>query len=74
MKKIQPEDLAALPHKMAVKKPIAIKVYEMHEPFEVQTMEGAVRGKAGDFIIVGVRGEMYPIDRAIFFETYAWEE
>lgn len=54
----------------AMKKAIAITVIEMNEVFEVETMEGWLRGKSGDFLAIGVRGEMYPIDRDIFFETY----
>ncbi len=29
-----------------------------------------VDGEPGDFLMVGVRGEMYPCDRDIFLETY----
>lgn len=56
--------------KLAVKKPIKVEAREMPEPFQVQTMEGILVGKEGDFLITGVKGEMYPIDRKIFFETY----
>jgi hypothetical protein len=33
-------------------------------------MEGTLNGKAGDWLMVGVEGEMYPIDREIFEKTY----
>jgi hypothetical protein len=33
-------------------------------------MEGILRGKAGDFLMVGIHGEMYPIDQDIFNKTY----
>ncbi len=56
--------------KKAVKKPIPIKCFQIHEPFEVETMEGILHAKAGDYLIVGVRGEMYSCDKAIFEETY----
>ncbi len=54
----------------AVKKPIAVRCFQMEEPFEVETMEGTLKGKAGDWLMVGVQGEMYPIAREIFEKTY----
>jgi len=47
-----------------------VRAKEMLEPFAVETMEGTMRGKAGDFLMEGVRGEQYPCDREIFLETY----
>jgi hypothetical protein len=40
------------------------------EPFTVDTLEGEHSGKAGDYLAVGVHGEMYPIDAAVFDATY----
>lgn len=37
---------------------------------EVKTLEGVLKGKAGDYLIEGVRGELYPCDKEIFEETY----
>ena len=54
----------------AVKKPIPIRCIQMQEPFRVETMEGTLEGKAGDFLMVGIKGEMYPCDKKIFEETY----
>ena len=54
----------------AVKKPIPVRCFQLSEPFEVETLEGTLRGKAGDWLMVGVQGEMYPIDREIFEKTY----
>jgi hypothetical protein len=42
----------------------------IHENFEVDTLEGKSRGKAGDYLAVGAHGEMYPIDKAVFEETH----
>jgi hypothetical protein len=52
------------------KKPVVIEATQMPEPFEVETKEGTMRGKAGDWLITGVRGEKYPCDDGIFRETY----
>jgi hypothetical protein len=52
------------------KKPIVIKAVEINESFEVNTIEGNMKGKPGDFLIIGVQGELYPCDRQIFIQTY----
>ncbi|MCP4540631.1 MAG: hypothetical protein GY832_26130 [Chloroflexi bacterium] len=57
----------------ATKRPIVITAYEMPEKFQVETLEGTMDGKRGDFLIVGVEGEMYPCDRAIFEKSYTVE-
>ena len=49
----------------AIKHAIQIK-----EPFIVTTMEGPLKGKAGDYLMIGVDGEKYPKDRDIFERTY----
>lgn len=53
-----------------VKRPIQIRAVQIFEEFEVETLEGTMKGKPGDFLIVGIRGEMYPIDKDIFLESY----
>lgn len=43
----------------------------MTEPFSVETLEGTMeKKKAGDWLMVGVKGEMYPCDAEVFAETY----
>jgi len=63
-----------LPFKKAIKKPIAIRCVQIDEPFKVETIEGTMQGKKGDWLMVGVNGEMYPCDNAIFEKTYNLEE
>lgn len=53
-----------------VKKPIPIKALQQEKPFTTQTMEGILDGKAGDYLVTGVNGEQYPVDREIFEKTY----
>jgi hypothetical protein len=43
---------------------------QIDEAFEVETMEGTLRGKKGDWLMIGVNGEVYPCDREIFDKTY----
>lgn len=59
-----------LPFKRAVKKPIPLRCIQLHQPFTVETMEGKLSGKAGDWLMIGIHGEMYPIDKEIFEKTY----
>lgn len=42
----------------------------MKEKFEVETLEGTMQGKAGDYLIIGIKGERYPCARDIFLESY----
>jgi hypothetical protein len=37
---------------------------------EIATLEGAMRGERGDWIITGVKGEKYPCKPDIFEKTY----
>lgn len=52
------------------KKPIMIVAKQVEEPCEVETLEGVMKAKAGDYIIRGIKGEEYPCDKEIFHLTY----
>ena len=52
------------------KKPLEIQAYQIGQPFTVKTLEGVMEGKAGDYVIQGIRGELYICDREIFTATY----
>jgi len=58
------------------KKPIIVYACQMNLPegFRVTTHEGELIGKPGDWLMIGVRGEKYPISDAIFRETYDFVE
>ena len=56
--------------KACMKKPVAVLAVQMNEEFIVTTLEGPLKGHSGDYLIVGVRGERYPIRKDIFEETY----
>lgn len=53
-----------------VKKPIPIQAIRITEPFTVDTLEGRHTGNAGDYLVIGIRGERYPVKRDIFEESY----
>jgi hypothetical protein len=63
-------EIPAYEFQLAIKKPIPVKCIEISEPFKVETMEGVLDAKAGDYLMIGIAGEMYPCDREIFHETY----
>lgn len=52
------------------KKPVVVLAAQMDEEFEVETLEGTMRGNAGDYLICGVKGEFYPCKPDIFEATY----
>ena len=58
--------------KPCMKKPIVVHAMQILIPegFEVTTMEGELHGNCGDYLMVGVRGEKYPIAKEVFEETY----
>jgi len=70
MKKFKKGKVPRLKFQKAIKKPIPVRFIQVDEPFEVETMEGVMKGKKGDYLIVGIHGEMYPIDKKIFGKTY----
>ena len=53
-----------------VKKPIPVEARRLGRATEIETLEGVSRGKKGDYLVVGVRGEKYIVKREIFEETY----
>ena len=71
MKKFKQHQIPDFNFSKAVKKPIPVQCFQIDEEFEVETMEGVMKGKKGDWLMVGVSGEMYPCDNAIFEKTYS---
>ena len=63
-------DIPNLKFRRAIKKPIAIRCIQIDEPFKVETLEGTMQGQKGDWLMVGVHGEMYPCANEIFEKTY----
>jgi hypothetical protein len=55
------------------KKPVVVHACQLTEDSTVETMEGVMNGKAGDFLMKGIAGEVYICDREIFFKTYDLE-
>jgi len=54
-----------------MKRPIVVHAKRIDEDFRVDTLEGNYKqGKAGDYLMKGVDGELYICDGAIFERTY----
>jgi len=53
-----------------VKRPIEIDAKQIPFAFQVETLEGLMQGKAMDYLIKGIKGELYPCDQEIFKATY----
>ncbi len=70
MKAFDYENIPNLNWQHAVKKPIPIRVCQIDEPFTVESLEGTLTAKAGDYLVIGIRGEMYAMDQEIFRESY----
>lgn len=56
--------------KVCMNKVVLKKYMEVPDEFSCETMEGIVQGKAGDILMVGVDGEIYPVDKSVFEQTY----
>lgn len=54
------------------KRPVRVHATQLNFPegFEVTTLEGKLRGRPGDYLIIGVDGEKYPCAQEIFERTY----
>lgn len=59
--------------KKCLKKPIPVKAIQIQEAFRVDSMEGDYKqGKAGDYLMCGVFGELYICDKDVFEASYDW--
>ena len=52
------------------KKPIIIEAYQTEVEVLIETLEGTMKANPGDYIIRGIKGELYPCKPDIFKETY----
>ena len=52
------------------KKPVVITAYQTDEEMEIETLEGVMKANKGDWIIRGVKGELYPCKPDVFEMTY----
>ena len=66
-----PRGLAKVPGvRRARKLPVEVSVTFVQSPGVCETLEGPVHYDVGDAIVVGARGERWPVKREIFARTY----
>lgn len=51
-------------------RPIVVNAVRINGDFEVDSLEGIVKGKPGDYLMQGVMGELYVCPSDIFDRTY----
>ena len=52
------------------KKPVIVTAYQTDHEEYIETLEGKMKAKKGDYIITGIKGEKYPCKPDIFENTY----
>jgi len=52
------------------KRPAIINAMQMNVPFEVETLEGMMRGDSGDWLVEDIAGDLYPCKDSIFQTMY----
>lgn len=52
------------------KRPVVIEAVKAEHETTIHTLEGDMRAEVGDYIITGVKGEVYPCKPDIFELTY----
>jgi hypothetical protein len=52
------------------KKPVVIEAYRTDKEMYIETLEGVMKANVGDWIIKGVKGELYPCKPDVFEMTY----
>ena len=52
------------------KRPVVIEAYQTEAPLDIPTLEGVMHANPGDWIIRGVKGELYPCKPDIFEASY----
>lgn len=52
------------------KKPVIVHARQMEESFEIKKLKGVMKGQPGDYLVIGTKGERYPVKKEIFEECY----
>lgn len=52
------------------RKTALVEAAQLDIPFEVETLEGTMKGNPGDYLACGIEAELWPIKREIFEATY----
>ena len=66
----QPTKIFAQQSKYYRKRPVIVRAMRIHFAFEVETTEGIIKGKPGDWLVEGIEKELYPCKHSVFKDTY----
>lgn len=50
--------------------PIVLEAYQTDEEMDIETLEGVMHASIGDYIVTGIKGEIYPVKPDIFEKLY----
>jgi len=67
---LYPESIELLGARRYRKKPVEVMAVRMENDFDVETLEGRMSGRKGDYLVRGEKGELYPVKRYVFESTY----
>lgn len=71
MRIITKENIEELKFDLWKKLPLNVEAVQIDEDFEVvSTKDELMYGKAGDYMVRGTAGCLYPVDKKIFEDTY----
>jgi len=71
MRIITKENIDELKFEFWKKLPLNVEAIQINEDFEVvSTKDELMYGKAGDYMVRGTAGCLYPVDKKIFEDTY----
>lgn len=52
------------------RKPVIVEAFKTIREMTIHTLEGYMKADIGDYIIIGVKGELYPCKPDIFEQLY----
>jgi len=52
------------------KRPVVVEAYQVEQSVVINTLEGKMLASPGDWIVIGIQGEKYPVKPEIFEMTY----
>lgn len=57
--------------KKFIKNPVIVEAYQVYTEMKIETLEGTMTASPGDWIVKGIKGEIYPVKPDIFEKLYS---
>lgn len=58
------------PYKTYRHKPVVVEAYQARYEDVIKTLEGEMKVHPGDYVVRGVLGEYYPVNKEVFDKLY----